>query len=70
VNPARWLTDALDDTDAVRLRRRGCVRCAMLTSRGARRHARLRLPTHYYGSPSFTVGTVNHRATAGVTGLR
>lgn len=33
MNPARWLPDALDDVHAVRLRHRGCLRYAMLTSR-------------------------------------
>ncbi len=68
--PAQWLADALDDVHAVRLRHRGCLRYAMLTSRGARRRVRLRLPTHHYGRPSFTVGTINDLASAGVMGLR
>jgi hypothetical protein len=70
VNPARWLTDALDDVHAARLRHRGCLRYAMLTSRAARRHVRLRLPNHFYGRPSFTVGTIKDLANAGLTGQR
>jgi hypothetical protein len=60
MNPARWLPDALDDVHAVRLRHRGCLRYAMLTSRGARRHVRLRLPSQHYGRPTHTVDTVGH----------
>jgi hypothetical protein len=69
-NPARWLTEALDDVHAVRLRHRGCLRYAMLTSRAARRHVRLRLPSHHYGHPTYAVGTINQLADGGITGLR
>ena len=69
-DPARWLIDALDDVHAVRLRHRGCLRYAMLTSRAARRHVRLRLPSHRCGQPTHTVGTLNGLAADGVTGLR
>lgn len=70
VNPAQWLIDALDDVHAVRLRHRGCLRYAMLTSPNARRHVRMRLPSHRYGQPAHTVGTLNRLAVDGVTGLR
>jgi hypothetical protein len=52
VNPARWLLEALDDVQAVRLRHRGCLRYAMLTSPAARRHVRLRLPSHRDDQPT------------------
>jgi len=67
-NPARWLADALDDVHAVRLRHRGCLRYAMLTSRSARRHVRLRLPTVEGGRPTVAVATVNDLASRGING--
>lgn len=70
IDPARWLVDALDDVHAVRLRHRGCLRYAMFTSRAARRHVRLRLPSHHYGRPTHSVGTLSRLAADGVTGLR
>jgi hypothetical protein len=69
MNPARWLLDALDEIHAVRLRHRGCLRYAMLTSPGARRRVRIRLPGHRDGRPAFAVGTINHLAARGITGL-
>jgi hypothetical protein len=69
VNPARWLPEALDDVHAVRLRHRGCLRYALLTSRAARRHVRLRLPAHHYGKPTHALGTLHDLARDGVTGL-
>jgi hypothetical protein len=60
MNPARWLLDALDDVHAVRLRHGGCLRYAMLTSRAARRHVRVRLPSPYNGQAAHTVGTIGH----------
>ena len=69
MNPARWLTDALEDVHAVRMRHRGCLCYAMLTSRAARRHVRLRLPSHHFGEPTHVVGTINRLAERGVTGL-
>ncbi len=60
MNPATWLLDALDDVHAVRLRHSGCLRYAMLTSRAARRHVRLRLPSHHDRGPVPTVGTIRH----------
>jgi len=69
MNPARWLPDALDDVHAVRLRHRGCLRYAMLTSRAARRQVRLRLPNRHHGRGHHTVGTLNHLAGRGITGL-
>jgi hypothetical protein len=68
-DPARWLVDALDDVHAVRLRHRGCLRYAMLTSRAARRHVRMRLPSRQYGKPMHAVGTLNRLAADGMTGL-
>ena len=67
---ARWLVDALNDVHAVRLRHRGCLRYAMLTSRAARRHVRMRLPSHQYGKPTHAVGILNRLAADGMTGLR
>jgi hypothetical protein len=70
MNPAGWLTDALDDVHAVRLRHRGNLRYAMLTSRAARRHVVLRLPSDHNAHPaSYTVGTINHLAGRGIVGL-
>jgi hypothetical protein len=69
-DPARWLVDALDDVRAVRLRHRGCLRYAMLTSRAARRHVRMRLPSHQYGKPTHAVGTLNRLAADSLIGLR
>ena len=54
MNPAGWLTDALDDVHAVRLRHRGNLRYAMLTSRAARRHVVLRLPIDHNTHPPAT----------------
>jgi hypothetical protein len=69
-NPAQWLPEALDDVHALRLRHRGCLRYAMLTSRSARRHVQLRLPARHHGRPTYTVGTISDLASAGITGLR
>jgi hypothetical protein len=68
-NPAGWLIDALNDVHAVRLRHRGNLRYAMLTSRAARRRVRLRLPSDHDGRPGYTLGTVNHLAGRGIIGL-
>ena len=69
MKPARWLLDALDDIHVVRLRRCGCLRYAMLTSPAARRRVPIRLPGHRDGHPTFAMGTINHLAARGITGL-
>jgi hypothetical protein len=73
MNPAGWLLDALDDVHAVRLRHGGNLRYAMLTSRAARRHVRLRLPGIHDSDPDSdggsAMGTIHHLARRGITGL-
>ncbi|WP_173062191.1 Mom family adenine methylcarbamoylation protein [Phytohabitans houttuyneae] len=68
-NPARWLPDALNDVDAVRLRHRGCLRYAMLTSPSARRRVELRLPHHGMGRTAYAVGTLRQLSDVGVVGM-
>jgi hypothetical protein len=69
MSPAGWLVDALNDVHAVRLRHRGNLRYAMLTSRAARRHVRLRLPSDHDARPGYALGTINDLAGHGITGL-
>jgi len=69
MNPAGWLPDALNDVHAVRLRHGGNLRYAMLTSRAARRHVRLRLPGDRDAYGGCALGTLTHLARRGITGL-
>jgi hypothetical protein len=68
MNPAAWLTDALNDVRAVRLRHGGNLRYAMLTSPAARRHVSIRLPSGR--DTGYAVGTISHLARRGIIGLR
>ncbi len=70
MNPAAWLWDALDDVHAIRLRHRGNLRYAMLTSRTARRQVALRIPdVRDAEAGGYQVGTIESLAGRGITGM-